>query len=87
MRRPRACRTTTKSWCCSPCSRNKSRALLKPKRRRRGPPPPVPAPLHRRPRAHKATGAGKHLFVTLNGQRHDVLVETLEAADAVYELH
>jgi oxaloacetate decarboxylase alpha subunit/pyruvate carboxylase subunit B len=28
--------------------------------------------------AHQGNGRGKHLFVTLNGQRHDVLVETLE---------
>jgi hypothetical protein len=27
---------------------------------------------------HQGNGRGKHLFVTLNGQRHDVLVETLE---------
>ena len=26
----------------------------------------------------QGNGRGKHLFVTLNGQRHDVLVETLE---------
>jgi oxaloacetate decarboxylase alpha subunit/pyruvate carboxylase subunit B len=29
--------------------------------------------------ARQSNGAGKHLFVTLNGQRHDVLVETLES--------
>jgi oxaloacetate decarboxylase alpha subunit/pyruvate carboxylase subunit B len=37
--------------------------------------PAVPAPAPVRP----SNGAGKHLFVTLNGQRHDVLVETLES--------
>jgi oxaloacetate decarboxylase alpha subunit/pyruvate carboxylase subunit B len=31
-----------------------------------------PAPIQ------QGNGRGKHLFVTLNGQRHDVLVETLE---------
>jgi hypothetical protein len=30
------------------------------------------------PPVHQSDGRGKHLFVTLNGQRHDVLVETLE---------
>jgi len=36
------------------------------------PPAPQPAP------ALRANGLGKRLFVTLNGQRHDVLVETLD---------
>jgi hypothetical protein len=44
-------------------------ALVKPKPT----PPPAPAAPPR-----PANGKGKQLFVTLNGRRHDVLVETLE---------
>jgi oxaloacetate decarboxylase alpha subunit/pyruvate carboxylase subunit B len=48
-------------------------ALLKPK------PAPSKAPAAAAPPpARKSTGPGKQLFVTLNGRRHDVLVETLE---------
>lgn len=39
---------------------------------------PVPAPAPAPSVAPKTNGRGKHLFVTLNGQRHDVTVETLE---------
>jgi hypothetical protein len=49
--------------------------LFKPKSAAAATPTPVsasPAPVQ------QGNGRGKHLFVTLNGQRHDVLVETLE---------
>jgi oxaloacetate decarboxylase alpha subunit/pyruvate carboxylase subunit B len=39
--------------------------------------PPAPAVEHPAP-IRQGNGPGKHLFLTLNGQRHDVLVETLE---------
>jgi oxaloacetate decarboxylase alpha subunit/pyruvate carboxylase subunit B len=58
-------------------------ALYKPKAAAAAAPPapaasaaavaPAPAPVR------QSNGAGKHLFVTLNGHRHDVLVETLES--------
>jgi oxaloacetate decarboxylase alpha subunit/pyruvate carboxylase subunit B len=38
---------------------------------------PAPAVVNSSP-VHETNGQGKHLYVTLNGQRHDVLVETLE---------
>ncbi|MGA2174832.1 MAG: pyruvate carboxylase subunit B [Verrucomicrobiota bacterium] len=49
-------------------------ALLKPKAAPASPAPSLdrPAPIA------QGNGQGKHLFVTLNGRRHDVLVETLE---------
>jgi pyruvate/oxaloacetate carboxyltransferase len=51
-------------------------ALFKPKTASAAvPPAPVaasPVPIQ------NGNGRGKHLFVTLNGQRHDVVVETLE---------
>jgi oxaloacetate decarboxylase alpha subunit/pyruvate carboxylase subunit B len=52
-------------------------ALFKPKAAApvASPAPPAPAPVSVQP----GNGRGKHLFVTLNGRRHDVLVETLEA--------
>jgi pyruvate/oxaloacetate carboxyltransferase len=51
-------------------------ALFKPKAAVAGA-PPVPVAPSPTPVQH-SNGHGKHLFVTLNGQRHDVLVETLE---------
>jgi pyruvate/oxaloacetate carboxyltransferase len=38
--------------------------------------PPLPAPPA--PATVRASGPGKHLFVTVNGTRHDVTVENLE---------
>jgi hypothetical protein len=39
----------------------------------------APAPVAASPvPIQNGNGRGKHLFVTLNGQRHDVVVETLE---------
>jgi pyruvate/oxaloacetate carboxyltransferase len=49
-------------------------ALYKPKA---AVPAPAPAVVSPSP-VRQTNGQGKHLFVTLNGQRHDVLVETLE---------
>jgi oxaloacetate decarboxylase alpha subunit/pyruvate carboxylase subunit B len=49
-------------------------ALFKPKAARTAPAPVTTAPAP----AYPGGGRGRHLFVTLNGQRHDVLVETLE---------
>jgi oxaloacetate decarboxylase alpha subunit/pyruvate carboxylase subunit B len=48
--------------------------LLKPK----AGPPPVPAQPPAALAARAAAGNGRHLFVTVNGTRHDVTVETLE---------
>jgi oxaloacetate decarboxylase alpha subunit/pyruvate carboxylase subunit B len=39
---------------------------------------PAPAPISAAPPAIHGNSHGKHLFVTVNGQRHDVIVETLE---------
>ena len=50
-------------------------ALLKPKPAEAAPVPAAVPPLAP---IQPSDGRGKHLFVTLNGQRHDVLVETLE---------
>lgn len=47
--------------------------LLKPKAAPAAQPPPAPVAMT----AH-ANGPGSHLFVTVNGKRHDVTVETLE---------
>ena len=41
--------------------------------------PPVPTPTPSTTTTVRANGPGKHLFVTVNGKRHDVTVETLEA--------
>ena len=51
--------------------------LLKPKA---APAVPAAAPAPAKPAATtvRASGPGKHLFVTVNGKRHDVTVETLE---------
>jgi len=49
-------------------------ALFKPKAAAPSPAPAAAAPTP----IPQGDGRGKHLFVTLNGQRHDVLVETLE---------
>jgi len=49
-------------------------ALFKPKAAVPSPAPAAAAPVPIR----QSSGPGEHLFVTLNGQRHDVLVETLE---------
>jgi oxaloacetate decarboxylase alpha subunit/pyruvate carboxylase subunit B len=49
-------------------------ALFKPKAAAPSPAPAAAAPAP----IPQGNGRGKHLFVTLNGQRHDVLVETLE---------
>jgi pyruvate carboxylase subunit B len=48
-------------------------ALLKPKPAAAAAPPPTAAPVVR-----ATNGSGKQLFVTVNGRRHDVLVESLE---------
>jgi hypothetical protein len=48
--------------------------LLKPKTAAPAPVPAAPGPAS----IQSGRGQGKHVFVTLNGQRHDVLVETLE---------
>jgi oxaloacetate decarboxylase alpha subunit/pyruvate carboxylase subunit B len=50
-------------------------ALLKPKPAAAPAPAAVPVSPSGTP---PTNGKGKHLFVTLNGRRHDVLVETLE---------
>jgi len=53
--------------------------LLKPKAVPAAPPAPTsPAPAPSAPTTVRGSGPGKHLFVTVNGTRHDVTVETLE---------
>lgn len=49
-------------------------ALFKPKAAAPSPAPAADAPTP----IHQSNGLGERLFVTLNGRRHDVLVETLE---------
>jgi oxaloacetate decarboxylase alpha subunit/pyruvate carboxylase subunit B len=53
--------------------------LLKPKAVPATPPVPTPTPTPAATTTVRANGQGKHLFVTVNGKRHDVTVETLEA--------
>ena len=77
MRRKGPAGRTTKSSSFSRCSRSKSKPCSS-----RKPAAPAPAPAagcgRSGSRPRQGNGRGKHLFVTLNGQRHDVMVETLE---------
>jgi len=53
--------------------------LLRPKTVPAAPPAPTPpAPAKLAPAPLRASSPGKHLFVTVNGTRHDVTVQTLE---------
>lgn len=54
-------------------------SLYKPKPAAAATPVALPAGLVSTANSRQTNGAGKHLIVTLNGQRHDVLVENLES--------